>query len=138
MKIICAGLAKTGTKSMARALTQLGYNVHDFEEHLEYNLDNYVKFFDGDVGEEIFLDMYSEVDVVVDQPACNLWYLLHRQFPEAKVILMERDSAEVWFNSYYGMFQYYRDNFYPAFTPLLSVLSKTHHKLGKYQTFLSS
>ena len=60
---------------MANALTQLGYNgnVHDFEEHLEYNLDNYIKFFDGDLGEEMFLDMYGEVDVVVDQPACTLW-----------------------------------------------------------------
>ena len=121
---------------MAKALTQLGYNVHDFEEHLEYNLDNYVKFFDGDIGEEIFLDMYREVDVVVDQPASNLWQILHHQFPEAKVILMERDSAEVWFNSYYGMFQYYRDNFYPSSIAVLSMLSKTHHKLGKYQTFL--
>ena len=118
---------------MANALTLLGYNVHDFEEHLEYNLDNYVKFFDGDIGEEIFLDMYSEVDVVVDQPACNLWHILHQQFPEAKVILMERDSPEVWFNSYYGMFSYYRENFYPCFIPLLSMLSKTHHKLGKYE-----
>ena len=77
MKIICAGLPKTGTKSMANALTQLGYKVHDFEEHLEYNLENYIKFFDGDIGEEIFLDMYREVDVVVDQPASNLWQILH-------------------------------------------------------------
>ena len=45
---------------MANALTQLGYNVHDFEEHLEYNLDNYINFFDGDLGEEMFLDMYGE------------------------------------------------------------------------------
>ena len=56
MKIICAGFPKTGTKSMANALTQLGYQVHDFEEHLEYNLDNYVRFFDGDIGEEVFAE----------------------------------------------------------------------------------
>ena len=49
------------------------------------------------------------------------------------MILMERDSPEVWFNSYYGMFTYYRENFYPCFIPLLSMLSKTHHKLGKYE-----
>ena len=34
MKIICAGFPKTGTKSMASALRQLGYNVNDFPEHL--------------------------------------------------------------------------------------------------------
>ena len=35
MKIICAGFPKTGTKSMASALRQLGYNVNDFPEHLQ-------------------------------------------------------------------------------------------------------
>ena len=34
MKIICAGFPKTGTKSMATALRQLGYTVNDFPEHL--------------------------------------------------------------------------------------------------------
>ena len=100
MKIICAGFPKTGTKSMALALSQLGYTVHDFEEHNEYNLDNYLDFFEGRVGEEIFLEMYRDVDVVVDQPACTLWHIILRQFPEAKVILMERESPEAWFRSY--------------------------------------
>ena len=133
MKIICAGFPKTGTKSMARALTELGYNVHDFEEHLEYNLDNYIKFFDGDLGEEMFLDMYRDVDVVVDQPACTLWYILHQQFPEAKIILMERESAEDWFRSYYAMIQSYRLQHDSWLLPLYSALSNTYYKLGWYQ-----
>ena len=130
MKIICAGFPKTGTKSMANALTQLGYNVHDFEEHLEYNLDNYIKFFDGDIGEEMFLEMYREVDVVVDQPACTLWDILHQQFPEAKIILMERESEEDWFRSYFDMLQSYRLKQYSCLIPLYSVLSQTYYKLG--------
>ena len=130
MKIICAGFPKTGTKSMGNALTQLGYKVHDFEEHLEYNLDNYIKFFDGDIGEEIFLEMYREVDVVVDQPACTLWNIIYQQFPDAKIILMERDSAEDWFRSYFAMLESYRLQHYSWLIPLYSVLSKTHYKLG--------
>ena len=130
MKIICAGFPKTGTKSMANALTQLGYNVHDFEEHLEYNLDNYIKFFDGDIGEEMFLEMYREVDVVVDQPACTLWDILHQQFPEAKIILMERESEEDWFRSYFDMLQSYRLKQNSCLIPLYSVLSQTYYKLG--------
>ena len=133
MKIICAGFPKTGTKSMANALAQLGYKVHDFEEHLEYNLDNYLKFFDGDIGEEIFLEMYQEVDVVVDQPACTLWNIIYQQFPDAKIILMERDSAEDWFRSYFGMLESYRRNQLSRFFLLYSWLSKTHYKLGWYQ-----
>ena len=38
MKIICAGFPKTGTKSMAAALRELGYSVHDFEEHVEVSI----------------------------------------------------------------------------------------------------
>ena len=92
----------------------------------------------------------------VDQPACNLWSIFIKLFPEAKVtlkkifniffnnfmklfkwllekiqtfsnfheaftdtkmillkltqvILMERDSEEVWASSYAGMFAYYRE-----------------------------
>ena len=38
MKIICAGFPKTGTKSMATALRQLGFAVNDFPEHLHGGL----------------------------------------------------------------------------------------------------
>ena len=85
MKIICAGFPKTGTKSMACALTRLGYSVHDFEEHLEHHLQSYVDFLEGKVGEEIFKEMYENVDVVLDQPACTLWNIIFKQFPDAKV-----------------------------------------------------
>ena len=64
---------------MANALASLGYSVHDFEEHLEYN------FFEGHSGSEIFTDMYSSVDAVLDQPSCNLANILLQQFPDAKV-----------------------------------------------------
>ena len=89
-----------------------------------------MKFFDGDVGDEIFLEMYREVDVVVDQPACTLWSVLYQQFPDAKIILMERDSAEDWFRSYFGMLESYRRNQLSRFFRLYSWLSKTHYKLG--------
>ena len=55
------------------------------EEHLEYNLDNYLDFFKGRVGSEIFTAMYSAVDAVLDQPSCNLANILLQQFPDAKV-----------------------------------------------------
>ena len=86
MKVLCAGFPKTGTKSMALALRELGYTVHDFEEHLQFNLDNYLDYFEGRVGPEVFLEMYKEVDVVVDQPACTLWNIILGQFPDVKVI----------------------------------------------------
>ena len=131
MKIICAGHPKTGTKSMANALTILGYSVHDLEEHLEYNLENYIDFFEGRVDESIFQKMYKDVDAVVDQPACSLWNILLKQFPDAKVILMERDNDEVWFKSYLSMLKMYLANNKPYFMSLLPKLSKTHDMLFK-------
>ena len=74
---------------MALALRELGYSVHDFEEHIQYDLDNYLDFFDGRVGQEVFLDMYKDVDVVVDQPACTLWNIIREQFPGVKVCIKE-------------------------------------------------
>ena len=68
---------------MANALRTLGYSVHDFEEHLEYNLENYVDYLEGRVGEEVFTEMYREVDAVVDMPACTLSMVIHQQFPDA-------------------------------------------------------
>ena len=36
MKIICAGYPKTGSKTCSNALRQLGYNVADYMETVEY------------------------------------------------------------------------------------------------------
>ena len=72
MKVLCAGFPKTGTKSMTLALRELGYSVHDFEEHLQFNLDNYLDYFEGRLGDEVFLEMYKDVDVDVLGP--------HQQF----------------------------------------------------------
>ena len=48
-------------------------------------LQNNVDFLEGKVGEEIFREMYENVDVVLDQPACTLWNIIFKQFPDAKV-----------------------------------------------------
>ena len=83
------------------------------------------------MGEEIFLEMYRDVDVVVDQPACTLWHILLRQFPGAKVILMERESAEAWHRSYLAMCRDYVRHNKPRLYPLLPLLSSTHSKLDR-------
>ena len=42
MKVICAGMNKTGTKSISEALRQLGFTVYDWEEQLFDFLDYWV------------------------------------------------------------------------------------------------
>ena len=40
MKVICAGMPKTGTKSIRKALRHLGFTVFDWEEQILDFLDH--------------------------------------------------------------------------------------------------
>lgn len=134
MKVICAGYPKTGTKSMAYALRILGYEVHDLEEHYDYNLENYVDFLEGRVGAEIFFKMYKDVDAVTDVPACLLWNVILTQFPNAKVILMERSSSEAWYTSFRNMMKDLVYNHTPldnSLRPFMPYLSRTYAMIGR-------
>ena len=87
MKVILAGLPKTGTKSMADALRQLGYhNVYDYMEHYQYLGDEWRKIFEHGGKSEDFKRMYEGVDAVTDTPCCHYWEEIHKAFPDAKVI----------------------------------------------------
>ena len=69
---------------------------------MEYNLDNYLDFFEGRADGTIFKQMYQNVDAILDQPSCNVWHNILQQFPDAKVILTVRDNEDEWFKSYKG------------------------------------
>lgn len=97
MKVICAGLPKTGTKSLAAALRILGFTVHDFEEHLEYHMDEYIQAMNGRIPD--FKTMYRHVDATTDIHSCFFWKEIKSSFPASKVILMERDSVDSWVKS---------------------------------------
>ena len=98
MKVICAGLSKTGTKSLAQALRLLGYTVFDAPEHYSLHFQQWRSIL-IDNGSPDFLSMYRDVDAVTDLPA-NLFYReILAAFPDAKVILTERESEDVWLRS---------------------------------------
>ncbi|KXJ23760.1 hypothetical protein AC249_AIPGENE4440 [Exaiptasia diaphana] len=98
MKIICAGLPKTGTKSLAAALKILGFTVHDYEEHMEYHLNEYISQACRGIIPD-FSSMYNNVDATTDTPACFFWKEIKECFPHSKVILTERDNVESWVKS---------------------------------------
>ena len=99
MKVICAGVSKTGTSSMAKALQILGFSVFDCYEHLVIHHDEWASVYrHGKMPD--FLSMYQNVDAITDLPAA-LWYEeIHKTFPDVKVILSVRDSEEVWVKSW--------------------------------------
>ena len=100
MKVICAGLSKTGTKSLARALRILGYRIYDFPEHMDLHLDEWIDICCGDGKLADFASMYADVDGVTDLPAAFWFEEILACFPEAKVILNVRGNADVWVQSW--------------------------------------
>ena len=99
MKVICAGLSKTGTKSLASALRILGLKIYDFPEHIDIHLDEWTDIYDGKRTPD-FVSMYKDVDGVTDLPAAFWYEEIRENFPEAKIILTVRDNDDVWVNSW--------------------------------------
>ena len=99
MKIICAGLSKTGTTSIASALKMLDFNVYDFWEHEAIHGDVWLDLYLLDKKPD-FTSMYQSVDAVTDLPAAFWYQEIFEAFPDAKVILTVRDSEDVWLKSF--------------------------------------
>lgn len=99
MKVICAGLSKTGTKSIAKALKVLGFSVFDFFDHIIVHHDEWVDIYRQGKTPD-FLSMYKDVDAITDLPAAFWYDEIHQTFPDAKVILSVRDNEDVWVESW--------------------------------------
>jgi Sulfotransferase domain len=91
IKILCAGLSKTGTMSLHMALKELGYtSLHWDRERLNDALD-------GSNPNPDFR-IYDDYDAVSDIPSAFFYRELLEAYPEAKVILTVRD-VEAWWKS---------------------------------------
>ena len=91
MKVIVAGLPKTGTKCMQAALKELGYNVYDYMENFVYFEHEWHKILNGYGTTEDFQVMFENVDAVTDAPSCYFWDEIHKAFPEAKASRKHRN-----------------------------------------------
>ena len=132
MKIICAGLGKTGTVSLAEALKTLGHNAFHFMDHMSYHGKEWRDLYhDGIVPN--FATMYKDVDAVTDLPAAFWFQEILEVFPDAKVILTVRDSEEQWVQSLLKHFKLV-DEIFPLYYQILprprqmrSFITKLHH-----------
>lgn len=99
MKLICAGLSKTGTKSLAKALRHLGLTVYDVEDHLTVHCEAWrAVFLEGQTPD--FASMYCNVDAVIGMPTYSFYEEILQAFPEAKVLLSLRENETVWVDSF--------------------------------------
>ena len=98
MKVICAGLGKTGTTSLAEALRILGFTVYDYPEHELHHGDEWLDILYGGKQTD-FASMYKDVDAVADLPPAFWYQEIYEAFPNAKVVLTIRDNEDVFARS---------------------------------------
>ena len=92
LEVIGAGFGRTGTLSLKIALEKLGfercYHMAELMQH-----PHHVQLWQlATRGEPIdWPALYQGYRASVDWPSCNFWEIQLRQFPDARVILTERD-----------------------------------------------
>lgn len=98
LKVIGAGMGRTGTASLKVALEQLGlgrcYHMSEILQNPEYIPD----WMDAANGNPDWDRIYNGYAATMDNPGCQFWRELAQHYPQAKVILTVRDP-ERWFES---------------------------------------
>jgi len=100
MKVILAGYPKTGTKTMRAAFLELGFSNYDFPENCQYLRKDWMKIFTTGGTTEDFRRMFENVDTCTDMPCCYFWEEIHQAFPDAKIILTQRENEDIWWRSF--------------------------------------
>ncbi len=102
IKVIGAGLGRTGTASLKLALEQLDfgpcYHMGEVMVNIEQRAPFWVAASKGNADWEAIFDGYQSA---ADFPSCSFWREQMAYYPQAKVILSTR-SAESWFDSVNG------------------------------------
>ena len=100
MKIIGAGLGRTGTLSLKLALEQLGFGPCYHMLEVFGDAERRVPHWESITKDEPFSwdEVFAGFQATVDWPACNYYRELMAHYPEAKVILSVR-PADQWYAS---------------------------------------
>ncbi|MFI5455994.1 MAG: sulfotransferase family protein [Isosphaerales bacterium] len=138
IKVIGAGLGRTGTLSLKMALEELGfvkcYHMVDLFANMEQ-----VRAWDRAArGEPIDWDaLFQGYQATVDWPGCTFYAELMRHYPEAKVVLSVRDP-ERWYDSARQTI-YYARNAFPGwmrlFLPRMRGFRRMLDRLAWYGMF---
>ena len=99
LKVIGAGFGRTGTKSLQEALDQLGFGpcYHMVEVFKTQAWDLWYEA-SKDPAHADWETIYKGYNSTVDWPNATYWKELADAYPDAKVILTERDPDQ-WFDS---------------------------------------
>jgi hypothetical protein len=100
LKVIGAGFGRTGTLSLKTALETIGFGpcYHMMEVPLKPGrFEQWEQA--AQAAEPDWAAVFEGYAATVDWPAATFWKSLADYYPQAKVILSVRDSAETWFES---------------------------------------
>ena len=101
LRIIGAGMPRTGTTSLKAAIEQLTgegcYHMFEVFPRWEQHLPLWHRVLGGDIAatDEIFRDFGS----AIDWPASSFWRELSERHPDAIVVLTRRSTPEQWWAS---------------------------------------
>src|SRR5680860_1559583 len=97
MKVIGAGLGRTGTMSLKGALEQLGFgrSFHMIDVARQPQLLPHWQLA-ADGGTPDWREVFDGWESTVDWPACTYWEQIWDAFPDAKVLLSVREP-ESWY-----------------------------------------
>lgn len=98
LKIVGAGMGRTGTASLKVALETLGIGPCYHMTDVLKNPARTVDWVNAAEGNPDWNKIFSGYSATVDNPGCNFWKELADYYPESKVILTVRD-ANKWFES---------------------------------------
>ena len=127
MKLICAGMPKTGTKSISKALRHLGFTVFDWEEQVFDFLDHWFDVYQNGATPDV-KRVYRNADAVVDIPGNFFWEEILQAFPDCKVILSERDE-DAWIKSLVNHMEVFWEAVTSISRMVTYVLSPTRRKM---------
>ena len=106
LKVIGAGLGRTGTHSVQLALNQLGFPCYHMVEVImnkenKGHLDFWRKIANAPAGSQHdWEEVFSKYTATVDFPGCAVWRELMQAYPDAKVLLtLHPKEAEAWYDS---------------------------------------
>lgn len=99
INVLGAGFGRTGTLSLKQALEKLGFDKCYHIVEVFQNPGHLDLWLQATRGEKVdWPGLFGGYRASVDWPSCNFWELQLDVFPEAKVILSERDP-ERWYDS---------------------------------------
>jgi hypothetical protein len=99
VKVIGAGIGRTGTLSLKAALEQLGFGPCFHGRHVLDHPDRLPLWQAAAAGEPVdWRQVFAGYQSSVDWPGASFWRALIETFPDAKVILTVRDPQS-WYDS---------------------------------------